>query len=92
MRQNMVACKRDFEVFCDALGWGALSAMEFCDKLDELVHSIGLFDLLQKHRVGLEAIEAMSRDACRNRRLMDPNPVVLDERQVASIYRKVLRV
>lgn len=92
MRHNLVVCKRDFEVFSHALGWGAISAMGFCDKLDELAHSIGLFDLLRKHHVATEAIESMSKDACANRRLMDPNPVVLDERQVAIIYRKVLGV
>ena len=92
MRHNLVVCKRDFEVFSHAFGWGGLSAMGFCDKLDELAHSIGLFDLLRKHHVATEAIESMSKDACANRRLMDPNPVVLDEPLVASIYRKVLRV
>jgi alcohol dehydrogenase class IV len=92
MRQNLMVCKKDIEVFCTALGWGELDAMDFCNRLDELAESLGLFDQLRKHRVGSEAIAAMSQDACKNRRLMDPNPMILDERQVADIYRKVLRV
>lgn len=92
MRNNAHACQYEMEIFCKALGWGALGAMDFCDRLDELANSIGLLDQLRKHRVGPETIEAMSKDACNNRRLMDPNPVALDVTQVASIYRKVLRV
>jgi len=92
MRYNVIACKKDIEDFCEALGWGALGASDFCDRLDELAERIGLLDQLRKYHVAFEAIEAMAQDACKNRRLMDPNPVVLDEGQVASIYRKVLGV
>jgi alcohol dehydrogenase class IV len=38
-----------------------------------------------------DVIEDMARDAVANRRLMDPNPVTVDQTTAANIYRAVLR-
>jgi len=90
MRRNAVHCESDFQVFCDALGWGQLKPDSFCDRLDALADSVGLFEQLRQVSVDVGSIGAMARDACLNRRLMDPNPIDFSESEVVSVYRKVL--
>lgn len=90
MRRNAVACQRDFGSFCNALGWGQLDPQQFCNRLDSLAQSIGLFEQLRRVSVDPESLGSMAKDACLNRRLMGPNPIDFSEEEVVSIYRKVL--
>ena len=78
--------------FAEALGWGSLSAPQFCDQLDRLAARIGLLDQLRSVPVRLGSVQEMARDAVANRRLMDPNPLNLGESDVVTIYKNVLQL
>lgn len=90
MRHNAPVCAEDFAEFSSALGWGALSADAFADKLDVIADSIGLRAALKKTPVPAEVIPAMAADAVANRRLMDPNPRDVTVADAARIYQTVL--
>lgn len=90
MRHNAPVCVDDFADLSVALGWGAMSAMDFGDRLDQLAESIGLRSHLLKTNVPAEAFDVMAKDAFAIRRLMDPNPRQVSEADAARIYRRVL--
>ena len=85
-------CVADFAAFSVALGWGAMEAISFANRLDTLADSIGLRAQLRKTTVSADAVPAMARDAVAIRRLMDPNPREVTEVDAARIYRAVLEV
>jgi alcohol dehydrogenase class IV len=91
MRHNAPASAADFATLGVALGWGALAPGAFADRLDSVAHSIGLRAALDRVAVPGSAIPAMARDAVNNRRLIDPNPVVVAEADAERIYRAVLQ-
>lgn len=90
MRHNAPVCAADFAEFSAALGWGALSAAAFADKLDAIADSIGLRAALKRTPVPAEVIPAMAADAVANRRLMDPNPREVSVADATRIYQTVL--
>jgi len=92
MRHNAPSCVADFAAFSVALGWGAMDAISFANRLDTLADSIGLRAQLRKTTVSADAVPAMARDAVAIRRLMDPNPREVTEVDAARIYRAVLEV
>ena len=92
MRLNASACAEEFGDFSVALGWGNLSTAEFCNRIETLAQSIGLFDQLHRFTIDADSIQDMAKDACANRRLMDPNPVAISEQSAQAIYRKLLKV
>ncbi len=92
MRHNAPVCVADFAEFSAALGWGAMSAAAFADKLDAIADSIGLRAALKKSPVPAEVIPAMAADAVANRRLMDPNPREVSVEDAARIYQTVLTI
>jgi alcohol dehydrogenase len=92
MRHNAPVCAADFAEFSAALGWGALSAADFADKLDAIADNIGLRAALKKTPVPAEVIPAMAADAVANRRLMDPNPRDVTAEDAARIYQTVLSI
>jgi len=91
MRFNFNACREDFADLSAALGWGRNDVASFPDRLDRLADSIGLPSQLKQVEVLEDVIKDMARDAVANRRLMDPNPVTVDQTTAANIYRAVLR-
>lgn len=92
MRFNASACAEEFGDFSVALGWGNLSTAQFCNRIETLAQSIGLFDQLHRFTIDADSIQDMAKDACANRRLMDPNPVAISEQAAQAIYRKLLKV
>ena len=90
MRHNAPACAADFAAFSVALGWGAMDAISFANRLDTLADSIGLRAQLRKTTVSADAIPAIARDAVAIRRLMDPNPREVTEADAVRIYQAVL--
>jgi alcohol dehydrogenase len=92
MRHNAPVCAADFAEFSAALGWGALSADAFADRLDAIADRIGLRAALKKTPVPAEVIPAMAADAVANRRLMDPNPREVSVADATRMYQTVLGV
>jgi len=90
MRHNAPACLELFTEFGAALGWGALPAPAFTDRLDAVAETIGLRTLLRRTPVPAESFPAMASNAVANRRLMDPNPRVVTESDAVRIYQTVL--
>lgn len=91
MRHNLEACHDDFDDLSEALGYGSNEAASFPDRLDWLCEKIGLPIQLKRVAVPDKVIEEMSRDAAANQRLINPNPVFVDQAAAAKIYRNVLR-
>jgi alcohol dehydrogenase class IV len=92
MRHNAPVCAADFAEFSAALGWGALPADAFADRLDAIADRIGLRAALKKTPVPAEAVPAMAADAVANRRLMDPNPREVSVADATRIYQTVLAI
>jgi len=90
MRHNAPTCADDFKALAVALGWGAIDAAGFANRLDAIADSIGLRAQLHKTSVPADAIATMARDAVAIRRLMDPNPKEVTEADAARIYQSVL--
>ncbi|MDR3405723.1 MAG: iron-containing alcohol dehydrogenase [Chthoniobacter sp.] len=90
MRHNAPACAEDFAALAVALGWGAMDAAAFANRLDAIAESIGLRTQLRKTSVPADAIATMARDAVAIRRLIDPNPREVTEADAARIYQSVL--
>ncbi len=91
MRHNLDACREDFADLSNALGWGSSDVASFPDRLDRLAKSIGLQTQLKQVAIPDNVIDEMARDAAANRRLVDPNPVSVDQAAAARIYRAVLQ-
>jgi alcohol dehydrogenase class IV len=90
MRHNLPACRRDFAVFAEALGWADCDPDAFPGLLSRLADSIGLRRALLNTRVPDEALAQMAKQAVANRRLMDPNPRPINEADGVEIYRLTL--
>jgi alcohol dehydrogenase len=91
MRHNLPACSEDITVFAAALGWQDTSPVAFPDQLAALADSVGLKKALHAVSVPDSALAELARDACANRRLMDPNPRPINEADAIEIYRQTLR-
>jgi len=92
MRHNAGACDADLRRFSEALGWGPLTPSEFADRLDALASRIGLFEQLRRTTVPEATVPEMARDAVAIRRLIEPNPQVVEEQDAVKIYRAVLGI
>jgi alcohol dehydrogenase class IV len=91
MRHNLNACRDDLADLSDSLGWGRCDVASFPDRLDRLAESLGLQTQLKQVAIPDNVIDEMARDAVANRRLVDPNPVSVDQAAAARIYRAVLQ-
>lgn len=91
MRHNAPVSETDLTCFSEALGWGALPAAAFADRLDAIASDIGLRAALRRTPVPAAAIPDMAAAAVANRRLMDPNPREVTVADASRIYHAVLR-
>lgn len=91
MRHNGPVSEADIALFGAALGWGALPATAFADRLDAIATEIGLRAALRRTPVPAAAIPEMAAVAVANRRLMDPNPREVTVADASRIYRTVLQ-
>lgn len=92
MRHNASASGADIALFGAALGWGALPAAAFADRLDDIAADIGLRAALRRTHVPATAIPEMAAAAVANRRLMDPNPREVTVADASRIYQTVLQI
>jgi alcohol dehydrogenase len=91
MRHNAPVSAADFALFGAALGWGALPADAFADRLDAIATDIGLRAALRRTTVPATVIPEMAAAAVANRRLMDPNPREVNVADASRIYQTVLQ-
>ena len=90
MRHNLTAIRGDIAVFSAALGWSGTTIEEFPDRIAVLAKSIGLQEVLRASNVPEDALAELAKAAVANRRLMDPNPVPVNEADAVGIYRRTL--
>jgi alcohol dehydrogenase class IV len=90
MRHNLAASADDFGTLAAALGWKIDTPIEFPDRLEDLARVTGIRDALRSAAIPRRAFSDLARKAIRIRRLMDPNPRDISEKDAVRIYGAVL--